>query len=54
MALLPAAGAGLRALHSDPAISRVAVAAGAAAGAASSVALPALLKRRSRRTRSSP
>ena len=54
VALLPAAGAGLRALQADPAISRVAVAAGAAAGAASSIALPTLLKRRSRQTRSPP
>jgi Protein of unknown function with HXXEE motif len=48
--LTPTAVIGLRALLADPDVSRVAVAAGAAAGAASSVLLPRLLKRRSRRT----
>jgi hypothetical protein len=51
--LTPAAIIGLRSLHADPGVSRVALAAGAVAGAASSLALPQLLKRRSRRTRSS-
>ena len=50
LTLAPAAVIGLRALHADPTVSRVALAAGAVAGAASSVALLPLLKRRSRRT----
>ena len=51
--LAPTALVGLRALHADRRIPRVALAAGALAGAASSVALPPLLKRRSRHPRSS-
>jgi len=47
--LTPAAVVGLRALWTDPAASRRSVVAGAVAGAAFSVALPALLKRRLRR-----
>jgi hypothetical protein len=51
LTLAPAAVTGLRALHADPAVSRVALAAGAVAGAASSVALPPLLKLGLRPTR---
>lgn len=54
LTLAPTAVIGLRALHVDPEVSRVALAVGAVTGAASSVALPPLLKRRSRPTRSSP
>src|SRR3954451_25387229 len=53
LTLAPVAVIGLRALHADPEVSGVALVAGAVAGAASSIALPPLLKRRSRRTRSS-
>jgi hypothetical protein len=49
-ALLPTAVVGLRALRADPAVSRAAVVAGAAAGAVSSFVLPPLLKRRLLRT----
>jgi hypothetical protein len=48
LTLAPTAVSGLRALLADPAVSRPALAAGAFAGAASSVALPPLLKRRAR------
>jgi uncharacterized protein with HXXEE motif len=51
--LAPTAVVGLRALGADRRVSRVALATGAAAGVAGSVALPPLLKRRSRQTRSS-
>lgn len=44
--LAPTAVVGLRALRADRRVSRAALAAGVAAGAASSIALPALLKRR--------
>jgi Protein of unknown function with HXXEE motif len=49
LTLAPAAATGLRALHGDPEVSRAALIAGALGGAAMSVALPALLKRRQAR-----
>ena len=53
LTLAPAAAIGLRALHADPEVSHGALAAGTVAGAASSVALPPLLRRRWRRGRPS-
>ncbi len=53
LTLAPAALIGLRELHRDPAVSRTALAIGAVAGTAMSIALVPLLKRRSRLTRSS-
>jgi hypothetical protein len=50
LTLAPTAVLGLRGLLADPAVSRRALAVGAVAGAATSVALPPLLKRRSRPT----
>lgn len=46
--LAPTAVLGLRGLHADRRVSRLALAAGAAVGGASSIALPRLLKRRAR------